>query len=220
MKCWESIDIPIDDVLITPHKSLMYSLLHKHYDPAEDYLLFPITGVDVFTAKFIDTLASVNLELFPWQVGFLVKPNTLGFPHCDYYGDTRSLEEHNTPIPVSKRSFYKISLHIDLAGVGNLEWFNYKSSDGKNLADSANIIETKTGVSVYEIDWLNDNFTKIDSLSGIGINVCKTNIPHRSVNLTGSSDLEKSNFRVVLTARFVGNPNFDTVVSKLKNIKW
>jgi hypothetical protein len=83
------------------------------------------------------------------------------------------------------------------------------------LTESASIIETKTGVSVYEIDQLDDNFIKIDSLSGIGINVCRTNIAHRSVNLTGSPD-----FRIVLTARFNENPDFDTVVSKLKNIKW
>lgn len=219
MKCWESINIPIDDVLIPPRLALAHSLIDEYYDSTEDYVLFPVTVTDVFSLKFIELLASVKLNLYPRNVGFLLKPNELGFPHCDYYpGDIGPLGEYHTPNPVDERSFYKTSLHIDLVGAGSLEWFEHKSPNGKTLEESANVKNNKRGVWYYEIDYLDINLNKIDSLSGIGVNVCRTDIPHRSVNLTGSPDLRKSKFRVVLTARFEGNPEFDEVVSKLQNI--
>ncbi len=201
--------MPIEDILNTSITETISLINQSHSEYIDVDFVACIQHTElIFSKRFLTLLESVNLELIPWSISFSSSPGILGLIHCDYYEDLdkRADSKPGNIYYTNYNMFYKTSLHIDLLGVGTLEWFNLST-------ELSTLVQTdKTNLPWYKINQGANHLDKIDSLSGIGVNLCATDIPHRANNL--SNDCQ----RLVLTGRFKNNPNIDEVNAKLHSL--
>ena len=209
MTCWTKVHVSIEDILNHGIDDTIAQInaSHNPYSTVDFVACIQPTKL-LFSKSFIKLLQSIDLELIPWSISFSSKPSSAGLIHCDYYEDLdqRALGTIDSLCYIDYNTFYRTSLHIDLLGVGSLEWFDLATN-------STTLIQTdQTNLPWYKINHTNNHPIKIDSLTGLGVNLCATDVPHRANNLHNSSQ------RLVLTGRFKNNPTMSDVTTKLHRL--
>ena len=217
MHFWNHLNITPQEILIDEPNILLKKFLSDQQEVSDNfpYNIFQLETSTVFNNNYFNLVNSVGLKPFFHSIGFIVKPNTIGNIHCDFYttaNNYQTLNKYgeefaNNLFGGNPDKFFKVSFHIPLSPYGSLQWF--KNDFGKPRAKHSD-----TG------PWIHDFETSeamelqiIDELDGDNIAICKTDHPHRSFNVKNTNN----NYRVILTTRFEGNPDFDTVKNKLKN---
>lgn len=217
MHCWNQLNLNYSDILEVDKDSLCSNIIkNQSYNTGDPYTLFFIRTKEILKFEFIKFLDSKNLIPMPFSVGFLVKPNTKGFVHRDYYMGGETSEFDGVPYKddltpkikhllndSKKHKYWFANLHLHIGISGSLFWY-----DG----DSEEIYEkTKLNIPIYRYN-NDENLTIVDTMNHPGISICKTDILHRS------SNLDNTKLRVVVTMRFAGNPTFNQLKEKLGDL--
>lgn len=219
MHCWHRLNLYYKDVLKIPKDKLYKQIIeNQSYYTGENYVLFFIRTNDVFNKEFISFLESKNLLIMPFSVGFLVDPFSKGFVHTDYYSGMSpeismkgvpymsELTEHQISLLTKENTAknWHASLHLNVGSSGMLEWYTGDSPE--------KFEKTKLNIPLYRHD-NEDSLVLIDKLESNGISICRTDVLHRSNN-----NRSKDRLRVVITARFAGNPTYEELKEKLGDL--
>lgn len=220
MHCWNKLTLHYKDVLKLPKESLCKQILeNQDYKINDSYVIFYIRDRNIFNEDFLKFLKSKDLLLIPFCIGFITENSSKGFIHCDYYGgvDNTIVTEGMPYIQYltdelshlmttdDGRKYWHTSFHMNLGGAGSLEWYQ-GDTEGE-------FEKTELKVPVYRFAQ-EEKLSLVDRLDHHGISICRADVPHRSDN----QYVNNNKTRIIVTARFAGNPTYEEVKEKLGDL--
>ncbi len=187
-KLWHTVNLPVT-MLRSDIDFYNDHMRHWDYAPTGGYKTMTFATEEFVRPEFIEWFWIIGLPLMPRQMLFATAPGYQGYLHKD----THPYDQWN-----GKHCKATLNYHMTNSP-GSLVWYDCPES-GEDW-----ITEAQTPAERYSLD----NRIEIDRWQGPEPALCRVDLAHAADNLQG---LEP---RVVISLRFVPNPDWQHVVSKL-----
>lgn len=219
MHCFNRLNFNFEDISKVKQTDLIAKIIEEFYNKTtQAYSAFILPTHEILQYKFKLFLGYRHLHLMPHVYVLICKPFTKGVTHIDYLSNM-VYDPFINNLPEFPNSFtneqaiyhtnrnqsqsYHVSFHVQLTQSGSMDWFNETTKTSIYLTE-----ENKIPFLTYKGDQL---LTLCDQLTDTGVSICRSDVLHLSNNEFSDRP------RIVLVFKFVGNPTFEQVKTKLQD---
>ncbi len=187
-KLWHTVQLPVS--MLREDVDVDKDLISKWDWHERQYRTMVVPVQDLVRREFIEWFYHLGLPLLPYQMLFATAPGAEGYLHKDTHPETLWNGKH-----------CKATLNYHLTEYcGSLEWYDCPEP-GEDWTTEANTPAER---------YVRQGHRKIDSWQGPEPALCRVDYAHAADNVLGLGP------RVVLSLRFIPNPDWDIVVERMQ----